>query len=243
MPLRLPPIVAAALTFAVLTPAAYAQIPNTGPGADAEAGFGHVVGAPNVLTDRLLASPFNPNDSDPAEAAATAALWSPGTPENDLGDALDALAAAPSAAAATDARALALDILEGNPIAKKAYSGIPLLNWNAPDKVKTVPAGGTVTVNQVRWGEHMISDTWLLEFADPGQPFQIKYRIAELGSAAGGQLNPTPLLTNGTGQHSALQPLTIEPNIDLGTHQGSRFTDDRGLGDVPEQTRRAIQEI
>src|SRR4051794_459229 len=230
-----------------LTTLGGSAVPNTGPGADAEAGFGQVEGAPHVLGDQLLDAPFDANDSDPAEASAAAALLSPGTPENDLAAALDAMAGAASASQAEDARRRAVDILEGNPISKKAYSGIPLLNWNPPSKVKTVPAGGTVDVTQVRWGEHMVSDTWLLEFDDPDQPFKIRYRVAELGSAFGGQLNPTPLLReNGTpigGQHSALQPLGIDASLALGTHQGNRFSDGRGAGDVPEATRAALQEV
>src|SRR3954464_3930733 len=237
----------AATSAEALTTIGGAPVPNTGPGADPDAGFGQVEGTPNVLSDRLFDAPFDSGDSDPAEAAAAAALWSPGTPENDLASALDAMASAASASEAEDARRRAVDILEGNPIAKRAYSGIPLLNWNPPSKVKTVPAGGTVTITQVRWGEHMVSDTWLLEFADPDQPFKIRYRVAELGTAFGGQLNPTPLLSEGGapigGQHSAIQPLAIEPNIDLGTHQANRFTDDLGLGELPEQTRSAIQEV
>src|SRR3954469_2226826 len=230
-----------------LTTLGGSAVPKTGPGADAEAGFGQVEGAPHVLGDQLLDAPFDANDSDPAEASATAALLSPGTPENDLAAALDAMAGAPSASEAESARRRAGDILEGNPIGKKAYSGIPLLNWNPPSKVKTVPAGGTVDITQVRWGEHMVSDTWLLEFDDPDQPFKIRYRVAELGSAFGGELSPTPLLReNGTpigGQHSALQPLGIDANLGLGTHQGNRFTDGRGVGDVPEATRAALQEV
>src|SRR4051794_10672183 len=91
-----------------------AAIPNTGAGPEPEAGFGHVEGAPNVLTDRLLDQPFNPGDPDAAEAAAAAALWSPGTPESDLAGALDAMAGAGDASEADGARRLALDILEGN---------------------------------------------------------------------------------------------------------------------------------
>src|SRR4051794_6881847 len=238
---------AVATSAHALTTLGGATVPNTGPGADADAGFGHVAGAPNVLGDHLLGAPFDANDSDPGEASAGAALLSPGTPENDLAAALDAMAGAASASQAEDARRRAVDILEGNPIAKRAYSGIPLLNWNPPSKVKTVPAGGTVDITQVRWGEHMVSDTWLLEFDDPDQPFKIRYRVAELGSAFGGQLSPTPLLReNGTpigGQHSALQPLGIDANLGLGTHQGNRFTDGRGVGDVPEATRAALQEV
>ena len=234
-----------AVNAQALTTVGGSAVPNTGPGAEAEAGFGHVAGAPNVLSNELLDSPFDLSDA--GDAAAAAALWSPGTPENDLAAALDTLAGAASASEAEDARRRAVDILEGNPINKKAYSGIPLLNWNPPSKVKTVPAGGTVEIKQVRWGEHMVSDTWLLDFADPDQPFKIRYRVAELGSAFGGELNPTPLLSeNGTpigGQHSAIQPLGIDTNIALGTHQGSRFTNGRGLGDVAESTRSAMQEV
>src|SRR5436189_2826446 len=65
-----------------------APVANTGPGADPEAGFGQVEGTPNVLSDRLFDAPFDPSD----EAAAAALLWSPGTPENDLAAALDAMA-------------------------------------------------------------------------------------------------------------------------------------------------------
>ncbi|MBA3327041.1 MAG: hypothetical protein H0T43_01900, partial [Solirubrobacterales bacterium] len=228
---------------------AYAQDPvNTGPGG--ESTFGHVVGAPNVLLNELFATPFDPEDSDPAEAAAAAALNSPGDPESDLDLALATMAGSDSSPdQVAGAVQRALDILEGNPIAKKAYSGIALLNWNAPAKVKTVPGGNTeaqrtVVVNQVRWGEHTISDTWMLQFAAPTQSFRIRYRVVELGSAAGGQLNPTPLL-NGAGafgQHSAIQPLALD-NMPTGTHQSSRFTIERGLGAVPEETRAAVQEV
>src|SRR4051794_795261 len=74
----------AASSAHALTTLGGSPVPNTGPGADAEAGFGQVAGAPNVLGDELLDAPFDGGDTDPAEAAATAALWSPGTPENDL---------------------------------------------------------------------------------------------------------------------------------------------------------------
>src|SRR6202011_675364 len=114
---------------------------------------------PAVL--RLLAAPQQPTANDPA---ALSLLGSPGTPEDDLRNALDALAGAADTATASSALQQALDILEGNPLPTKAYSGIPLLNWNVAAKVKTVPAGGTVTVNQVRFGERILTDTWLLRF-------------------------------------------------------------------------------
>lgn len=238
----------AAASFALLASSAMAQtIPNTGtpsppPG---EENFGNVSAGPTMVPGRLLTSPFEPADADPAEAAAAAALWSPGTPEGDLADALDAMATTGDPTVAQSRRSLALDILEGNAIDKKAYSGIPLLNWNAPAKIKTVPANGEVVITQVRWGQHMVSDTWMLRFDDPDQPFRIRYRVAELGSAFGGQLTPTPLLKGPTrlGQHSAVQPLGLHGNVETGTHQDSRFTDRRGLGAVPEETRTFVQDV
>jgi hypothetical protein len=80
---------------------------------------------------RKLATPFAPGENDPKVVAG---LGSPATPENDLAAALDSLATAPDAPTAVQARSLALDILEGNPLPDKTYSGIPLLNWNAPPR-------------------------------------------------------------------------------------------------------------
>ncbi|MDQ2911271.1 MAG: hypothetical protein M3R39_09705, partial [Actinomycetota bacterium] len=184
-----------------------------------------LAGSPTLLTK--LADAASPADDDPLVLAQ---LGSPNSPEDDLAGALDALGAAATAgdaAAAAAARQLALDILEGNPIAKKAYSGIPLLNWNSPAKVKTVPAGGNVIVNVVRFGQHIVSDTWLLSFTDPSQPFTITYRVAVLSAAFGGQLTPTPLLADGGvpigGLHSVLQPLALPGGLLTGTQESSRF--------------------
>src|SRR3954452_22961941 len=158
-----------------------------------------------------LGTPATPGDDNPA---ALAALGSPGDPETDLASALDAMGAAAAAndrAKATSARNLAIDILEGNPIGGKAYSGMPLLNWNSPAKVKSVPAGGNVVVREVRFGETALSDTWLLSFDDPNQPYTITFRITELGTQFGGTLTPAPLLEqNGLtigGETQALMPL------------------------------------
>jgi hypothetical protein len=108
--------------------------------------------------------------------------------------------------------------------------------------VKTVPAGGEVTVSEARFGEHVIRDTLLLEFEDPEQPFSITYRIAELGPGLGGALAPTPLLSDGAktvgGLHSAIQPLALQSE-QTGTLESSRFHPDGAA----ERTRRAIQEI
>lgn len=239
--------VATATSLAALgaaTAQAFTGIPNTGPGADVVSGFGHVSAGPSLLGG-LLAVPFDAAAADPVAAGA---LVSPATPEDDLRAALADMAGAATAIAADSARRRALDILEGNDspaLAKTAYHGIGLLNWQV--KAQQVPAGGTVTIRQVRWGEHLVSDTWLLDFADPASAYSIRYEVVELGSAFGGELDPAPLLRDGTtaigGQHSAIQPLAIDGNRDTGTTQSSRFTIARELGAVPEQSRSSVQAV
>jgi virginiamycin B lyase len=182
-----------------------------------------------------LAQPFSPQDDDPA---ALASLGDAGSPDDDLDAALSQLADAPDVAAATAARKLALDILEGNPIPGKTYSGIPLLNWNPLAKVKTVPAGGEVTVREIRFGDQALSDTARLDFADPTKPFTITYRIAELGPSASGAFAPAALLRDGTGRQSVPQPLVL-PELPTGTRVANRFHPNG----EPEHTRLGVQDV
>ena len=97
---------------------------------------------------RPLADPGTPADDS---GTALAGLGSPGAPVDDLAAALERLAVAGDPVVADAAQAEALAILEGTPLARRAYSGIPLLNWNAPAKLRTVPAGGTVEISEVRF--------------------------------------------------------------------------------------------
>src|SRR5262245_39133303 len=128
-----PLVTLAAVLAAVAAPAwAVGSIPNLtigDPGAQ-------LAGPPSVA--QKLTLPF-----DGAPAPGTGAT---GSPEDDLVEALDDLSTAPDVAAAASARTLALSILEGDPIPQKVYSGMPLLNWNASAKVKTVAAGSNVSV-------------------------------------------------------------------------------------------------
>jgi streptogramin lyase len=209
-----------------------ATIPNTSTASP----VAQLVGTPMVVTP--LARPFSPSDDDPL---ALAALASPSDPETDLSAALDALAGATDPVAAAFARQIAIDILEGNPITGRAYSGIPLLNWNGPARVKSVPPGGNVVVRQVRSAHATLSDTALLSFADPTLPYTITYRIAELGQA--GVLTPTPLLADpkGTalgGLHSVVVPLAL-PQLPIGTTATSRFHP----AGAAEITRLAVQDV
>ena len=209
-----------------------AAIPNT---SNPQA---QVVGGPSIV--QKLATPTTPAD----DGAALASLGSQGNPEDDLGSALDTMSAAAAAGdktTAANARQLAINILEGNPVAGKAYSGMPLLNWNSPAKVKNVPAGGNVVVREVRFGETALSDTWLLSFDDPNQPYTITFRITELGTQFGGTLTPAPLLEqNGLtigGETQALMPL-MTPTLLTGTSTTSRF-----VTNGAEVTRNATQDI
>jgi hypothetical protein len=199
-----------------------------------------LVGGPSVV--QKLFNPASPGDDDPS---ALNALGDLGDPESDLGDALDSMGAAAAAGdrtGAANARQLAINILEGNPIARKAYSGMPLLNWNAPAKIKNVPAGGNVVVREVRFGETALSDTWLLSFDDPSQPYTITFRVTELGTQFGGALTPAPLLEQGSsavgGESQALVPL-VPPLLATGTNVTNRNTPNGG----PEFTRAATQDI
>src|SRR6476469_4652003 len=139
-----------------------------------------------------------------------------GAPDDDLLAALGRLADASTVTDAAPAWQDAVDILEGNdfaagsPLAGSAYEGIPLLNWDPAGKIQDVRAGDRVTVREVRYGEHAISDTARLHFEDPTQPFSIRYRITELGTSMGGELQPAPLLSDsGTPAPSAVSSLDL----------------------------------
>ena len=228
---------------AALTDTAGVAVPNTAAGAQlasAPSCAGAATGA-----CRRLALAATPGD-DPA--AALARLWSPRGPQEDLARALDALAIATTTAAAATARDEAIAILEGRPLPGRAYDGMPLLNWDAPRKVRTVPAGGTVDVTEVRFGDHVVTDTWLLRFEDPSRPFSIRYRVSELEGTYGGELAPTPLLAVGDvpigGVQSVDQPLGVR-GLRTGTFEASRFTDGRGLPAAggEERTLMGVQEV
>jgi len=76
----------------------------------------------------------------------------------------------------------ALDILEGNPVEDRVYSGIPVLHYNGPNKVKQVQpiledgkvVGGNVTVHQIWFDSHIESDT---AFLDPSLVMDVPWTI------------------------------------------------------------------
>lgn len=76
-----------------------------------------------------------------------------------------------------------IDILEGNPIPDRVYSGIPMLHYLAGSEVKKViptydangkVIGGNVTVHQIWFGQHIESDT---AFIDPSAVLEVPYTV------------------------------------------------------------------
>lgn len=82
---------------------------------------------------------------------------------------------------------LGIDVLEGNPVPERAYSGFPLLHYTGPDKLKKVEpivdaggkvVGGNVDVRQVWYDTHVESDTALLDVSAVAEvPWTITYTV------------------------------------------------------------------
>src|SRR3954452_6864033 len=196
--------------------------------------------------------PANTCLGDPLDPGATIGrLGSPARPEEELSAALPDLKAAPDTAAALRARGRALAIIEGRAdrlvatdetfLDRKAYAGIPLLNTDA--KVKVVPAPTeaepvpTVDVREVRFGDHAILDTSMLQFEDMNAAFTINWHVTELGTTFGGVLAPTPAKANGA-RAPVWEPLGL-PGLSMGTAVANRF---HPAGDT-EETRLATQVV
>ncbi|HEX2102508.1 MAG TPA: hypothetical protein VHF51_02580 [Solirubrobacteraceae bacterium] len=190
--------------------------------------------------------PFSPG-SDPATLAK---LGSPGSPEDDLRQALRDLADAPDPTAAAKARGRALAILDGDAahlaaddksfLAGKAYAGIPLLNTK-PKVKDDLGAGATVDIREVRFGDHALLDTSMLRFRPEamGSGFTIRWHVTELGTSFGGELSPAWIPKGaGAGELTMAQPLVVRP-LATGTNAISRFHPS-GAG---EETRLVTQVV
>lgn len=117
------------------------------------------------------------------------------SPKEDLGQAVvDIQTAARKGVVDRQKIQFALDILEGNPIANKVYSGFALLHYTGPEKIKRVQAifdaqgnkiGGNVNIHQLWYDNHIESDTALL---DPSEvqdvPWTVTYTIDVLKGGA-----------------------------------------------------------
>ena len=131
----------------------------------------------------------------------------------------------------------------GHAAARPPYSGIPLLNWNAPAKVKTVPAGGTVDVREVRFPGHaerclaaaLRGPVAALHRALPRQPARRRRRRrAAAGPAAGRRADRFGAVP------ATLDPL-LPPDLATGTFDANRFTPSAACPARPEASRLAEQ--
>lgn len=74
---------------------------------------------------------------------------------------------------------LGIDVLEGNPLPGRAYSGLPLLHWKGGEKVKKVdPNTRNVNIHQVWYDTHIESDTAFLDVSGVRNvPWTITYTV------------------------------------------------------------------
>jgi cytochrome oxidase Cu insertion factor (SCO1/SenC/PrrC family) len=89
---------------------------------------------------------------------------------------------------------MGIDILEGNPLRTRAYSGFPLLHYTGPLKQKKVEpildaggktVGGNVDVHQIWYDGHIESDTYLLDAsAAYDVPWTVTYTVDVLDRGA-----------------------------------------------------------
>ncbi len=134
---------------------------------------------------------YNLHDGEPVVSMID--RTSPTTDLENLLDALDAMVADRSArdgaaiARARGALARGIDILEGNAIPSRTYSGFPLLHFDGPNKFKKVipiydangkVIGGNVDVHQIWYDNHIESDTSLLDSTAVAEvPWTITYTL------------------------------------------------------------------
>lgn len=79
-----------------------------------------------------------------------------------------------------------LDILEGNAIANRVYSGFALLHYTGPEKIKVVdPVTRNVNIHQIWYDNHIESDTALLDVSTVKDvPYTITYTLDVLNGGA-----------------------------------------------------------
>lgn len=107
----------------------------------------------------------------------------PTAPTDDLRAILEALSYGDTGQSDAELAERAIDIIEGNPIPDRAYSGLPLLNYKGPEQVKAVEPevdrqgnviGGNVDVHLVFYDTHLVSDTM---FIDPTEVLEVPWTI------------------------------------------------------------------
>jgi hypothetical protein len=143
---------------------------------------------PNTLPS-TEENPYNLQDGPPVVSRIN-----PASPTDDLQEVFDHVEfrtnkARKSALTSFDRKAIAnnlqrgIDILEGNPVPSRLYSGLPLLHYKGAEKVKRVIpvrdqdgkiVGGNVEIHQVWYDTHIESDT---AFLDPSDVLEVPWTI------------------------------------------------------------------
>lgn len=140
---------------------------------------------PNTLPSTPTV-PYNLHDGEPVVTAIDRT-----SPTNDLERILDQVERVAAdrgrtpfdEAGAVVAMKMAVDILEGNPVPNRAYSGFPLLHYNGPNKYQTVTptydqkgnvTGGNVDIHQIWYDNHIEADT---SFVDPTLVAEVPWTI------------------------------------------------------------------
>ena len=132
------------------------------------------------IPNTLPSTPEQPYNLHPDP---TVTLIDPTSPTDDLTAVFARLDASEAGAVDQAAVKLGLDILAGNPVPGRIYSGMPLLHYNGPNKIKIVApvhdgsgklVGGTVTIHQIWYDGHIESDTALL---DPSAVLNVPWTI------------------------------------------------------------------
>lgn len=141
----------------------------------------------------------------------------------------------------------ALNILEGMPVADRAYSGFPMLHYNGPNKIKVVEPicannpcqegdeviGGNVDVNMLYWDQHIESDA---AFIDPSAvqevPWTITYHVKIL---TGGIEDFSPMTMHfdrtpagGRGPFNASMDQSYFPMLEEGTEYTIKIKQSKG---------------
>lgn len=116
----------------------------------------------------------------------------------------------------------AIDILQGDPVPGRAYSGFPLLHYRGPDKIRKVQPirddrgriiGGNVDVHQVWYGGHIESDTSYLDLTELTGPdgafldvgWTVTYTVDVLNRGRD-DFSPMTMYFDSPGMHSPLAP-------------------------------------
>jgi hypothetical protein len=151
-----------------------------------------VDGNGNVMPNTLPSTPERPYNLHPEPVVTPIERASP---TDDLRTILRSLKAA------LDDREIdrrlakrAVDIIEGNPVPDRAYSGFPLLHYTGPEQVKRVEPvlddqgnviGGNVDVHQIFYDNHIEADTIAV---DPSEvldvPWTVTYTVDVLNRGA-----------------------------------------------------------